>query len=141
MSSDQSGEYARVREETLREVECQQQRDRLAKCRAQHRLDSRRPECEDRAASWYRLGIAEMPRETWSVRKFAGEIERSPRMHLDYGTGARSIPLDAALMLPEPAQARMVSEWGKTLTRERRLQIARELLKAADEPVDEARVA
>lgn len=98
---------------------------RLAKCEPS---ESRRQQCEERAAAAYRSAIAAMPGSTWSVRKFASAIERSPRMHLDYSSGARSIPVDVVLLLPNPARVRFLSHIGHGLTRDERLDLARALL-------------
>lgn len=116
-------------------------RPRLAKCEPPD-PSTRRAECEERAAFLYRAAMRVLGPE-WSVRRTAEQIERSPRMHLDYASGARSIPVDVTLMLPDEWQSAFVVEWIRGLPRHERVAIARAILTDLETlpESDEARVA
>lgn len=112
---------------------------RLAKCSPE---PSRRAECEERAAAAYRAAWAAVPAEERSLRKCADAIERSHRMHIDYGTGARSIPVDVVLLLPSAARVRFIAELGRSLPRDERTKLLGALLtELNDEDEDTARCA
>lgn len=113
-------------------------RPRLAKCDPS---EPRRSQCEERAAACYRAATKAMGHE-WSVRRAAHDIERSVRMHLDYQSGSRSIPVDVVALLPEPAQVAFLSEYVRGLSRAARLDIAKACIAELPEEGEEtARVA
>lgn len=125
-------------------------RPRLAKCidpRAEassapfHPEESRRAASEERAAGCYRAAVKAMGRE-WSVRRAAHDIERSVRMHLDYQSGGRSIPLDVTMLVPEqPAQVAFLIEYARGMTRGGRAELRARLDELSDEDEQPARVA
>lgn len=114
-------------------------RPRLKKCEP-YDPSSRRGDCEERAAQCYRAAVREMGVE-WSVRKAAHDIERSVRMHLDYQSGSRSIPVDVVALLPERAQVAFLAEYIGEMGREARLALARACLDEIPEGEEPARVA
>lgn len=76
---------------------------------------SHRELCEERAASLW-----ETAREAsgMSLRQTADRVKRCERMVRDYGSGARSVPLDAVLMMPRDAQLALVRELLRLLPNE-----------------------
>jgi hypothetical protein len=69
------------------------------------RPSSVREQCEDRAAALWRAGLEA---SRMSNRQVADRVKRCERMVRDYATGARSVPLDAVLMMPRDAQLAIV---------------------------------
>lgn len=115
---------------------------RLAKCAPSEPPASRRAECEERAAAAYRAAWDAVPAEQRSLRKCASWIERDKRMHMDYGSGARSIPVDVVLLLPSLARIRFIAELCRGLRRDERSQLIGELVTVqSDESEETARCA
>lgn len=76
---------------------------------------SHRELCEERAAS---LWEAAREASGMSLRQLADRVKRCERMVRDYGSGARSVPLDAVLMMPRDAQLALVRELLRLLPEE-----------------------